>query len=918
MVRQARSLIRQRRIIIQEVVGTEGRRRRGATNHLRRCCQSTAASSPPRTTPATSSNNDNKKTKQRRQQQHPAIIRSGSAVIYHPTAILEECRQQNPQRAQELYLELLQARQSGNRDAQPTVELLQSILTAWRDQSEASKSKASSSPQAPAPQQAEDLLRHVQEVMNHYLDEVGDDGDLSKKNAIQPTIECYNLVIECWSRSKDPNALQHVQQIVESMEHHPNDDTYFLLAKMTLKRGGAGDWNGAKKISQKMQQPNPKLTGMLLHQMTRTQDPQSCEDYFRHELSESEQNTITYSMILSAWARAKQPQQAERLLLEMVHQQWSSMSAAVDHYRHQEESKLPDRGAFHIVMDAWASSNSKKAAERVESLLTRFWHYYESGQIEAMPSVETYERVIRCWLQSRYDGACLHAEEMVRSMQQHYYYQKSSQYEYPGDDEESSSSLKPTPKLVNLILEAWIRRGNPERAEALLHAMAPTSVDSRSYLVVLNAWSSLSKQRKKTETAGARTRIPALLGKVHEAIVETGTLLQQGKMTVTTLNKLLHLFSTHGVPDKGLDILRVTQSKRNKKLKPDTVSYNSVMNGLAGDVGKFDIVETLLQEMVDSFRSGSKLTPHPTSTSFAIALKALSHQEFQETFHEKKLWSILDMIGSLGANKDQSAAGSHLLDTNVYNNAIRCAAAWQQPKLAIQLIKSMIQAHSDGRKDAKPNQVSFGTAISACTKGGNVDEAVKLFQMVDQNPHVTPDCRMYCAIMTAWGKSNHPEAVKQVERLFDEMIGRYQDGDRSLKPDGRAFHIVMSTLARTGDGGRVEEYLRRADLKPTVWHFNATILAWSKSSDPQAFEKAESLLYEMQAGGIRPDSVTYFVLLQMLSTRSIPDKQKRTEDIISNFRASEVEVDDRIEAVLEALDVMNKPLSSSSSNLVDS
>jgi pentatricopeptide repeat protein len=784
---------------------------------------------------------------------NPKRKRTGSAFVYHREAILE-CLQANQlHQAQELYLELLQAHVAGNRDAQPDTHLLTSILQAWLNTSESDKEAA---------WHAESLMKRVNVVLEQQqqpssAQPSSDDDDALE---IRPTIDCYNLVMECWSRrSKDPNALDHALSLLQTMEFYslqPTDQTYFLLAKMKLKRG---DLEGAQHYSKLLNTPNPKLTGMILNFMSKEHDAATSEAYFR-QLTPVERNTITYSIVMSAFAREKQPLEAERLLLEMV--------------QSGTEACLPDRGAFHIVMDAWANSKDKKAAERVESLLTRFWHYYESGQIslETVPSVETYEKVISCWLRSKYDGACLHAEDIVRSMQ-HY-------HSHGFDD------LQPTPKIVNLILEAWIRRGNPERAESLLHAMAPDSVDCKSYLMILNAWSSFKKDQ-------AATRIPALLGKVHGAVL-SGTL--QGT-TVTTMNKLLDNFATHGFPDKGLEILRIIQERNIKSLRPDTISYNTVMNGFA-TIGRLDTVETMLHEMIDNDESGSQQKPLPTSTSFAIALKALSKQDFDER-NLDKLWFILDRSRSVA-------------DTNVYNNAIKCAAQWHQPGLAMNLIQKMMQESSDGNGDALPDQVSFGTAIAAYTKGGNVEEAVKLFEMVDKLQYLTVDCRMYCALMAVWAKSEREDASTHVEKLFDEMNDKYLAGNRSMKPDSRAFHIVMSAVARTGDGSRVEHYLRRPDLKPTVWHYNAAILAWSKNPDAKSFEKAESLLHEMQSRNIRPDAVTYFVLLQMLSTRSIPDKERRTESIISNFRESNVEADSRIEALLEALDVIHGPSISSS------
>jgi len=96
----------------------------------------------------------------------------------------------------------------------------------------------------------------------------------------------------------------------------------------------------------------------------------------------------------------------------------------------------------------------------------------------------------------------------------------------------------------------------------------------------------------------------------------------------------------------------------------------------------------------------------------------------------------------------------------------------------------MTEMYESGRKDARPNFVSYVSLINALVSHKDEDSAERaehvLFQMYDQykaqgNNDVRPNARLIAQVMDCWSKSGASIAGERAEALLDWMVDVYRN-----------------------------------------------------------------------------------------------------------------------------------------------
>jgi pentatricopeptide repeat protein len=94
----------------------------------------------------------------------------------------------------------------------------------------------------------------------------------------------------------------------------------------------------------------------------------------------SRPNTIVYSAVISALARAGQAECAEELLQEMYSDDLKG-----------NDSAKPDVISFNSVLDAWSKSGSRDAPQRAEAILERMTQLHSSDEaLDIKPNLISY------------------------------------------------------------------------------------------------------------------------------------------------------------------------------------------------------------------------------------------------------------------------------------------------------------------------------------------------------------------------------------------------------------------------------------------------------------------------------------------------------------------------------------------------
>lgn len=158
--------------------------------------------------------------------------------------------------------------------------------------------------------------------------------------------------------------------------------------------------------------------------------------------------------------------------------------------------------------------------------------------------------------------------------------------------------------------------------------------------------------------------------------------------------------------------------------------------------------------------------------------------------------------------------------------------------------------------------------------------------------------RLYAALITAWARSGRKNIIaSRVQEIFAEMNAQRRTGgvfatndNLSFVWDSAVYHALLLAYAQAGDGTKAEamlksmlqEYLEHhssgvensnsnTPTKVDTKCFNLVLLAWSKSSEPDATMRAEDLFLQMlqlrnrDHVDVRPDVVSYNAVLAAFS-----------------------------------------------------
>jgi pentatricopeptide repeat protein len=119
-------------------------------------------------------------------------------------------------------------------------------------------------------------------------------------------------------------------------------------------------------------------------------------------------NVIMYASVISAWAKAGNPDRAELILKNMYEDYMLNGNAKVQ----------PNNWAFNNVMFAWSKSTSPHAVESAEALLRKMIELNENGVLDSRPDAASYNILIQTILRRKmnYPEAVAKAESLVQEM----------------------------------------------------------------------------------------------------------------------------------------------------------------------------------------------------------------------------------------------------------------------------------------------------------------------------------------------------------------------------------------------------------------------------------------------------------------------------------------------------------------------
>ena len=320
----------------------------------------------------------------------------------------------------------------------------------------------------------------------------------TKDDRIRPSVDWYNHIIGAWARSDLDDALEKTKQFLYGMEQC--DETEAGVASYT-----------DSAIRHCWAKPNTITYNGVLFCLARDQGKgrakvaqemlQRMKERYQRTMDESiRPDDVTYGTVLHALAQAGMALEAESILdsLEDDYNAFIDQSSKADQLGIIPESDsviLPGLTIYNSVLNAWANSFQRNAAERSESLLNRMKVLHQTGRnCTVDPDMISLSTVMKCHAQSKSKEGTERAEELLDQAIAMYH--------------QGNWKVKPDAIMFNCALLGWASISGvdgqdqggmaAERAELLLHKMKSLREDSsldiqqdtQSFNIVLDCVSS--------------------------------------------------------------------------------------------------------------------------------------------------------------------------------------------------------------------------------------------------------------------------------------------------------------------------------------------------------------------------------------------------------------------------------------------
>jgi pentatricopeptide repeat protein len=379
-------------------------------------------------------------------------------------------------------------------------------------------------------------------------------------------------------------------------------------------------------------------------------------------------------------------------------------------------------------------------------------------------------------------------------------------------------------------------------------------------------------------------------------------------------HSLLKILQANVDPQQGGDI--------NNRLRPDTACYNFVLQAFAMKRRKADaeMAQAILEQMIARCRDyvsndglgDNFVPPEPSQLSFNIVMNAWAKTGLAEAGTKaEQVFSTMEDWYYECKEYDcfQGAAPNSRSVCGVMD-------AWAQSRseVAAERVMAILQVVVERKKRQQqgdeslygivvtPVVIMFNSAIHACVHSneGKVgaakaeevlamltelhrSQALGEVDVHDENDiGLAPSTRTFSLVMDAWARSEEKEengeGARRAQKILENMIELYREG-YPVKPNVVAFTTVAAAWTRcrgSADSAENAEAVLNMmlklyqetgdeDLKPNEATANTVITAWARSGRPNASDRAESVLRNMEEY-CQPNVITYNSVLNAYSS----------------------------------------------------
>ncbi|KAK6149140.1 hypothetical protein DH2020_016665 [Rehmannia glutinosa] len=337
------------------------------------------------------------------------------------------------------------------------------------------------------------------------------------------------------------------------------------------------------------------------------------------------------------------------------------------------------------------------------------------------------------------------------------------------------------------------------------------------------------------------------------------------------------------------------------RCKPDVETYNALINA-HGRAGQWrwgvNIMEDMLRAAIPPSRStyNNLINACGSSGNWREALKVCKKMTDNGVGPDLVTHNIILSAYKTGSQYSKALSYFELMkrtnvrpDTTTLNIVIDCLVKLGKYEEAIEVFNSMREKRSECHPDIvtytsimhmysicgqaencqavfntlvaeglKPNIVSYNTLLGAYASLGLSEPASSIFNKMKEHG-IRPDVVSYTSLLNAFGRSQQPQKAKET---FDMMRRN------NCKPNLVSYNALIDAYGSNGFLAEAVELLRemeQAGLQPNVVSIGTLLAACGrccqKLYECREYEKALALYRRMREKRVKPDSVTYNVLI---------------------------------------------------------
>lgn len=308
--------------------------------------------------------------------------------------------------------------------------------------------------------------------------------------------------------------------------------------------------------------------------------------------------------------------------------------------------------------------------------------------------------------------------------------------------------------------------------------------------------------------------------------------------------------------------------------------------------------EQILERM-EYLRTQGNIKIQPTSYSFATVITAWAKAKVgkNKTQNAERAQFILNRMNDFrrkigSKDTDREYASQLYPDSVVYNAVLDAWARSGEPIAGTRAEELLAQLEELSKQDDRltPDTITYNSVINCHANSLHINAAkaaesilMRMEKLKKEGSDIRPNTLTYNQVLKTYSKSKLPGAAKRADMILKYMI-HHGVRNNEIRPDVVSFSTCLDVWAKSKEPGKAEkahailqkmiefhEMTGIQRMKPNQVTYNTVFNACAFSAftpdaeKKQALKIAVNLFNEMQKSDVKPDAITYGMMIKCIA-----------------------------------------------------